>query len=1262
MPGTKSKKRAKSATSSAKALRGKGVAKGASKKNSVRETKTAKGASKKTTLAAKAEVKRAAVRASAKIKLTSNLGRVFEKIGLARPIEFRVSFTRPDDLLICDFIFDNFRLESARLIRKTPQLASTLVVELPPQSFGEQAFLDATGPEVAPGGEEFHDISEVVKGVPKKNIPVPDTDAEAFGPLPFAKVRMAGPSRLAFSMPADETELPYAIDAILDACRRWPMRLDFNALPEPDPRLIVDIPRKDLKFFDKAWLKTISHSPDWDKTREVLMTSLNELGPLERPLSAAAKRIAGRVAAALQNKRTRGLSSALARAMNEELDRLARKFPLVSEGNNYEAAVAALSLLTTQAVATGKGEFTLELIKDLPFLKLLLTPHQPSLTVTALELPYRVVISPVPKSNWWHETKPVVRNGRTELWHTRLTNRRDGIGAYLPTFVRALWSPDYALSDEEVIKAVNDIALKPPKAIRMSLDALDRKMLVKLMAGFNEFDVSGNPFVPHAARSQRLSLSALGALLDVEGNWNILPEKVGLEQWRHLANLGRDHYVRVVYRGFLFPSGHAASLIKVTERKFEYHNKTSKNRVAALRQRFFIVVREPFRTYDGAGHEFGGRNFPFTSVEVLTRVTPNLRPPEECMLGFSGDPFNDKIYGSKVGKMPHRACFWPMLGKDHDFKFQLAATDIYGARTTFPLPLLFVGVEANEGELAGVGPDQDKLVINEVIRRYNAEPAGKRRTASINNATVCYAPVDEDSLGDTRHPTGSITFKSASANLRKPKPRFYPEIQTAICGIAAIQRLLQKPDAMVEVEYPDTYKKSGFGGENQGELFLKTRVPFALNFGGAVKSEALGGLATPGMAIMGLSRIMGPVSGKPPTGTKTIEQALENIKKNRFDPTDFFQGAKILGGVELVEILKAAFPLAGEEVPKLLSRQSGDRIEARFDWKTPINNTDSKGLFVPNPLGQQTELEMHGLVSSPIDQPAATTFQAQATLVNFRVNLFGFITVWFDRLSFNSKSGAKPDVVVELHPGIDAVAFGGPLEFVNELRKIIPSNGFSDPPNLSVTPSGISASYSLNVPSLAVGIFALEHLSLGAGFSLPFDAQPAEVRFNFCERHRPFSLTVSLLGGGGFLALGVGTEGVREIEAALEFGAALSINLGVASGSVEVKAGVYFHWMQKSVELAGYVRIHGELSVLGLISASLTFNLQLAFLKDNHHSVVWGEASLEVEIEILFLSFSVSVSVRREFGGSDSDPKFQELITDQQTWTDYCEAFATEAA
>jgi hypothetical protein len=1159
-----------------------------------------------------------------------DLGKVLDEVRSTQPIEFRVTFARPDDLLVCDFLFDNLRLDGTELVRSDPARVATLIVELPPQSFGEQAFLDATGPEVPSkptGNESFKEVSQDPSIASPKNDAT--MSAEPLDPLPCARIRMAGRSRIAFAMPAAEKKLAFTLDAILDACRRWPMQLDANAVPEPEPSFLRESTMENIAEFNQAWLEVTAQSDDLKKATQTLIDAVGgaELEPL---LAEAAERLASQGA-------LRSAGAELERAMNEELDALTRAFAPLREGNQREIALAALALMTTQAVAKSPaGGLTLPGVN--PLLKVVFAPRKPSPTVTALELPYRVITSPIPQATWWHATKPVVHNGRTELWHTRLTRTTDGAGADPPAQVRALWSPDYELSQAEVVQVVN--SLNP---FRMSLDPLDRQMMVKLMAGFFEKTVDQHVFVPRAARSQRLALSALGALFDVEGNWEVQPAGVGLEQWRHLATLGRDHYVRVVYRGFLFPYGHAASLIKVTERKFEYRDKVRmKDRVAVLRQRFFIVVRERVRQLSGEGHAFGGRNFPFTSVEILTRVTPSLLAPDKCTLS------DQKIYNTR----PKRACFWPMLAADRDFLFQVAATDLGGTRVTFAMPLLFVGVEANQVVIENQQKDD---VIPEIIACYNGE-SSSRRTATLGNATVCYAPTAPGAEGDPRLPTAEMTFAAAAADLPESKPRFYPETETAQVGIPAIRRLLQRPDATVGVAYPEVYKNEGFTGGNPAEVFLRTLQPFELAFGENLKSDTIGGLATPSMQIQGLSRLVGPVAAKPGAKPDDTEAALDQVIHNTFDPADFFQGAKILGGVDLSELLAVA---KLEDAPKLLSRQLPDKVEASFDWSSSINQ--SSDLFVAN-AGGATTLKMHGVVSSPIAQPEATTFSAVASIDNFKVNLFGLVTIWFESLSFTSKSGSKPDVAVDLHPGEDAIAFGGPLEFINTLRDIIPSNGFSDPPSLAVTPSGISASYSLNVPSLAVGIFALEHVSLGAGFLLPFDARPAEVRFHFSERQAPFSLTVSMLGGGGFFALGIGTEGVREIEAALEFGACLALDLGVASGSVEVKAGIYFHWLQTTVELAGYIRMHGELSVLGLISASLTFNLQLAYLKENHCSVIWGEATVEVEVEVLFLSFSVSVKCRRELGGSNSDPKFIELIPDLSTWTDYCDAFAAEAA
>jgi len=1132
-----------------------------------------------------------------------DLNKIWEHLAPKGPVEFRISFARPDDLLVCDFIFDNLILSGADGARKVTRneagSPATLIVELPPQSFGEQAFLDYP-------------------------------DLETVASLPSAKIRMAGRSRLAFVMPIGESDLEFTLEAILDACRRWPMGLEPNALPDPDSSLVDR--RKEFGVLTKDWLREASSSRA--HARSALLRAAGLGSQIEKSLGVAARRIAWHAAEILRNGATQAAAAGLERSLKQEVDRIAENFAPLHDAARRDVALAALSLMTTEAFASSKGDdFVPGRISDFPFVSVFLVPHQPSPLVTALELPYRVILSPIPEANWWHETKPIIHNGRTELWHTGLTKTKDGIGPALPTKVRALWSPDYDLSKAEITDVVNNA-----KPFLMSLNANDRQSMVELMAGFDQ-----KSFVPHAAEARRLQLSALGALLDVEGHWENLPEGIALEQWRHLATLGRDHYVRVAYRGVLCPFGHAAVLVVVTERKFESLPRT-KNRVAVLRQRSFIRVRERIKNYDGTGHVFHGNNFPFLSVEMLTHETPDLWPFSDIACALD-DP-NGTIYKDLL----HQDCFWPMLRKTDDFLFQIAATDLSGQRVTFAMPLLFVGKNANEKHPK----------IDNIVKQYNAAPLKPRRTASFGSASICFAPLKPGAEGDPKLPTMEVTFDAGSiASVPLDKAQFYPEIEAAQVGIAAIQRLLQKPDAIIGVTYPDVYKTGAFGGGNPGEVFLKTLNPLPLEFGGSVKSDTLGGLSTPNMSIQGLSRIMGPVAAQPPANPSDIESALAQVIGNVFNPADFFKGAKILGGVELASILGLAPSLAGADVPKLLSTRLPDKIEARFDWHTNINKSDPLGLFVPN-AGGITTLDMHGVVSSPIAKPDATTFKATASVVNFKVNLFGFVTVWFDRLQFTSQTGSKPDVAVELHPGDETIAFGGPLEFVNELRKIIPSNGFSDPPSLLVTPSGLSASYSINLPSVAVGIFALEHVSLGAGFALPFDGSPAEVRFNFAERQRPFSLTVSLLGGGGFFAIGVGTEGVREIEAALEFGAAVSINLGVASGSVEIKAGVYFHWLKTSVELAGYVRLHGELSVLGLISASLTFNLQLAYLKESHHSVVWGEATLEVEIDVLFLSFSVSVSCRREFGGSDADPKFIELVPDVSTWTDYCNAFAVE--
>jgi hypothetical protein len=1150
-----------------------------------------------------------------------------------RPEEpvFRLAGRRAEDLLVFDLRVINLKIaadQPPRLVRESADRSSGIILDFQPQHFGEQAFLDATGPEVAsiPEGEEFN---ETAPGVEKN---VATAAAEPAGPLPAARIRMAGKSRLAFTMPDDTDSLPLTFEAVLTACQRWAPRLSSLAVAEP-------MLRPELSW-GTAVLTSMATSAGWRAVSEILDATLSDvISPqASTAINAASRRIAGEIESRIGGELTSRELRAIHNAVTGETRALESAHDALNHDVAREITQLAIAIKATEIIAQSKPDHTAVLVDIFDGIKIILKPHQPPDTVTALELPYRLITTHLAKSSWFHSALPVARHDRTELWHTRLETWT-AQGKQLPSPIRAIWSPDYPAPDSEIMPLVNN---DPPMPFRMSLDALDRKLLVRLMAGFNEkqFSSARNPpaYIPRPAYADRLVLSALGALLDAEGNWDYrkLPVGISLEQWRHLAALGRDQYVRVVYRGYLYPFGHSASLIKVTERKFESHGSGVGQRIAVLRQRFFIVVREFERAFNGAGHQYDGRNFPLSHVRIHTRETPNLRPPEQSeAMEAPGQPLFNEV--------PNRACFWPMITASDTFNFELSATGIDGAVLSFHMPLLFVGLEINQKGLTAAA-----------LAAYQVAPAARRQTDFHGNS-LCFAPLPQDpeAQGDPRLPTSTVVFTGAhDSSAGDLDPHIYPEIAQADIGVRALQKMLGDPNAELTVSYPQVYLDGGFVAGNPGELFLTASNPYALAFGeGSAKSDSLGAIATPAMDVAGLSRQIGP-AGDP-----------DQVANNDFNPASFFKDAKILGGISVADLLQGIFGLA--QAPKMLSKELPDRIEASFDWVTEIHDSDPLGIFIHSPAGETTTFAMHGKVVTPLGQPQASTFASQATLDHFKVNLFGFIIIWFDRLSFISKSGSKADVLVDLRPPSASegpIEFGGPLEFINQLSDIIPMDGFSDPPNITVSPSGLTASYSLAIPSLQVGIFALTNMSIGAGFTLPFNSEPMAVRFNFSERENPFSLTVSLFGGGGFFALGIGTEGVNEIEAALEFGAAIAIDLGVASGGVEVKGGVYFHWQQDLVQLTGYVRLHGELSVIGLISASLTFNLQLSYLKEGNKSVVWGEASLIIEVEVLVFSGSVEVQCRREFAGSESDPGFLDLVPDQPTWADYCSAFATEEA
>jgi hypothetical protein len=1115
----------------------------------------------------------------------------------------RTRIVRPDDFLYFEVEYDNIGPVGdppTELQRLDPGRPAYLIVHHQPQAIAEQAYQEVTADQTSsmPG---------------RSGGAYPSTPAEAAAmigvestniPPSVAQARLAGESRVAFTMP-DVPSIPYTLQGLLDAFETWAMNLDSSAQPVP---------------------------------LELLIGNLLLLPNLEIEPDAAAPK--------------RNLTT-------KEYFQIYKRFP--RPGDDLRVPLGALKQLNPNLQLAPASK-----VEPQP-------PHEPPNNVTAIELPYRLIQSPLATAGWSHESAPVVHNDRAELWHTRLGTRMDGgVDDRATQPIRAIWSPDYPDPF-------------PSTPFTMALDGVDRKSLVRLMAGYDEV-TGGNignplgkkPYTPLPALARRLMLTSLGGWLLEDGEWQERPSGgafeakllvtdtgVDLTQWNHRAAMGRDYYVRVVYAGFLFPFGHAASLVKVTERKFE-DRVDGQGRLAVLRQRFFIVVRQHTRSYQRTSQAYHGGDLPFTRIDVLTTTTPDIAAPQ-----------------SDIEPNPAlaREVFWPLVkgpqmpGSTNDFQFQMVGYDHMGRGIPFSSPAMFVSeVRNNPGALA------------KIVTAYNAEAIDTnlphRRAPPFNGAVIQLAPqAGAAGDGDTNVPTDQIGFIAAAAispvqptDEESEPAQFFPGTDSIKVRLPAVQKLLGTNDP-VNTKISDAFKGTnksaqgpGFTAGNPGQVFLDL-LDAAPTLPDGVPSDKGGGLVSPNITPKSLSRTLGAVAAKV---APDVPGEVSDFAAGSFDPAQFLPDMKLLGVVPLTDILKK---ITGSlaNAPKLINQELPDKIVVTFN----IHQDDlgefppGEPLFVPNAPNDENKQSAFDITSTiVVPRPAVgaggvTPSPPQATvdgsLTWFKINLFGCIVISFDKLAFGSKPGQKPDVTIDInkdHP----VLFKGPLEFVNKLKEYIPANGFSDPPNLAVTLAGITASYSLALPAITVGVMTLQNITIGAGFDLPFDGKPPSARFNFAERHNPFNLTISLLGGGGFLAITVSTAGVQEIEAQLEFGAFAAINLGVAAGAVYIKGGFHFIWSaaKKSVELEAFVELGGSLSILGLISVSITFHVGLTYheISDPKSNELVGQATLTVEVEVLFFSKSVEVSVEKRFAGSARDPRFIDFIPAASVWQTYCSAFA----
>ncbi|GAA1953598.1 hypothetical protein [Agromyces allii] len=1316
-------------------------------------------------------------------------GEVLEIGGQAAPAESlpRVAVFRPEDLLRIEFRFiglDRVDVDGRpHLVRRTPERPAFLVADVGPQHLLERAFFDAAGPE------STFKTEAPVSPVEQKRVKLPGGSEPPTYPV---EARIARSSRIAYTVTTER--VPYTEAGLLHAMRVLPLSVVPHA--EGAPAII--------RWFDLAeQLGAITSVVD----------RVSEVG-------VAARRRFGRRAGA---ERARGVvvlpparrAAAVGRIIDAgvaltDLSEVARLRRTAAELETRFGATSAVSAVTTDVRAGVElgPRFPLDLRPPIP--------REPASTETALELPWRLQLSPPSRGAFTHALDPVDHDGRVELWHSRLASRTDAAADLDPQAappvdeqqaagrtVRAVWTRDFTDGNGPAQGAAafpeedfGDQAAAPPaerlRPFRATLSVRDRMQLVHLTSNHR-----WPRYKPAPAAVEHLMLTSAGGWLALEAHFDPLrADGLSIEEWRHRATLGRDHYVKVVYQGVLLPFGHRASLVKITERRVKDDGR------ATLYQRLFVIVRQPERRFLASGKATFDNRMPFRWVRILTASTPPLAAPVKLSSGIPGaPPAKGQIFVPEVASVDGAVGGSPVPGQV-PFRFRFLANDISNRLVEWEGPLVFV----------------EKTVFTDPAGRDMARIAANlaNTTYDLGGQRVAYAPpLDPD---DTTLATTDIRFDAEfdTATSDRAVNFVLPVMRVARAPVPAMSAFTGQTEPLA-LTYATAYRTAGVGTGpahtgNEGGLFLQLAkadgAPIAPGdvptMGFSTQSQKSGGFVSPSVEVSALARRVGPVGGDlaalasdaagfdvggmfgldaaklfgilplsdllPATGSPlpafvtqavnavvglgqsvnearafltqqagalpaqgaAVQQAAADLLARGEDFTDALalvaqppnppqDFAGILAGIgtaaktladalgatgadlpiprpdleralgllrRLADLVAQAGPLADQIQAFATGALLPEQVSARLDWSTELVPWAPGGVTPPvfQPEGDRM-LRLVAEVQAPLHGGVPESL-VSCSLPPFTVTLLGstqFIAIHVTVMEFSVAPGRKTDVNVELADGKEGrpqgIEFLGPLAFVETLKEIIPFDGFSDPPYLDVAASGLKAGFDLEIPDLAVGVFALTNIHVGAELSVPFIGESLEFRFFFATRENPFRLQVAFFAGGGFFAITISPKGLKVIEAAFEFGAAVEMSFVVASGSLSVMAGIYFRLEidgdTQSVQLTGYFRARGEVDVLGLISASIELYLELSYRSisgpepgpgDDSAKAV-GKASISIEVSVCFLSFSVSVSCEKQFAGSGGDPTFLDTMgpyTDEvgaarDPWAEYCGAFAAEA-
>ena len=908
----------------------------------------------------------------------------------------------------------------------------------------------------------------------------------------------------------------------------------------------------------------------------------------------------------------------------------------------------------------------------------------PSADRSIVQLPYGLALSPNDAARWAHSTQPVTHDGRTELWHTRLTsdNPRQ------PTTVTILQSddPDGDMAD-----------------VLTSLKATDREQL----AG-------------RTAEAHTLILSPMGGWLDVRGKWET---ESPIARWQNNVTAAQDQRVVVQYKdGFLYPFGHRASLITVTERKLGAPLESADT--ALLRQSTFVVIKEPETRYQHG-------EMAFKTLTTVDLVTPALH-----------------------NRTPETGPFWIETGEDEPFLFRFRGRDWADRKIDLEAAAIFV-------------TDENNLIAkaNDLYAKSRS-----RRTCAMNGQAVAVARFESDEYPDTDQ-WGESLREIRNTGDKDPRTVGDTTLQLLKVRFAGGRRATGedvppfpcRTDAM-EARVPslDPYLKDDLNRGwfeltdpeaegNKGEVFAVATDPkIPLYFD--KQADRCGGLAAPSFDVAGLSRVRGPVGDIGPMR-----------EGGQLEPDKYFKAdsANLLGNFPLTDLLRKSESGKSPAVPKFYSfvgcKQPDKYAEEGakpyweaglgLKWEIPLHDA-SVGIFsfvadkdnkkqtiswlvldasLSKVLGHcdsdkhstdETKASIDAVSDS--EEPNSSTegggdkdagdlafgWSVSGTITNFAlatdVKGFGRLTIGFDHLGANlsphrvkikkgmedeDEGGVEIDVKIssikaERALGLFAALMQPLMKIPALMSALLPDDRISSTYPAKLPDTG-NADLSVTLgpfqaPKMEFLKCEASNIAASVGVGLYFFPRPDEITgeskvphtlltFRLASPEEPLTLMAGQWGGICHVGFNV-ADGLTGFQAGIGLVRKFKINLGVSNAECKGSLSIVYTFVRKDhdplQQLDLVLQLSGKAKIAGFVD--ITLQIVAAGSWQTNHDRWYVSASISVSIRISFFAVKISFAMSYRIAGEeDKEDKPKALQAAPNlgrltgaAWHDYRAAFA----